>query len=297
MSNTFNLFLKTVGLITAGFILGKIFQKKFSGYQKKIVTIILNFLVPVFILTSLWSNNFIGHYGRVMLAALLVLGGATFLAGIFARIFQKHFAAVCLPIIFMNSAYLAIPINTGLFGPEGTTLAIMYSAVVTIIHFTFGIWWVNKEKNFRAFLELPPVYAIGLGLALSVFSQPPVWFKSLVSGLNQFILIVMLMFVGYKAADFSFRQNFIPVAVGVIFRLFGGFLLGYGVIKLLGLSGTAAGVVLITSSMPSAINTYLLNERFEQGPDFAAALILAGLLVSFVFWPVLFLKAVAISLF
>ena len=71
-------------------------------------------------------------------------------------------------------------------------------------------------------------------------------------------------------------------------RVIIGPIIGFSLIKILNLSGFAAGVLLIQSSMPSAILTYLVGSMYSEKKvvDSIASVIVASTLMSFISIPI-----------
>ena len=72
-----------------------------------------------------------------------------------------------------------------------------------------------------------------------------------------------------------------------VLRLLMGFSLALIAIEVFGLSGIAAGVILIQFSMPSAVFNYIFADRFNRDPDKVAAVILQSTLLSILTLPLL----------
>ena len=71
-------------------------------------------------------------------------------------------------------------------------------------------------------------------------------------------------------------------------RVIIGPIIGYTLIKMLNLSGFAAGVLLIQSCMPSAILTYLVGSMYSEKKvvDSIASVIVASTIMSFITVPI-----------
>jgi predicted permease len=110
---------------------------------------------------------------------------------------------------------------------------------------------------------------------------------AVVSGdiVSRVTLPVMLMFVGYRLKRMPLSR-FGFVLTGTALRMGGGFAAGIGAVYLLGLSGVPAGVCVMTSLMPAAVNSYILAERFEADAELAAAAVFLGTLLSIFLIPV-----------
>ena len=72
-------------------------------------------------------------------------------------------------------------------------------------------------------------------------------------------------------------------------RVIIGPIIGFALIKFLGLTGFAAGVLLIQSSMPSAVLTYLVGSMYSEkrAVDNVASVIVTSTLMSFITAPII----------
>jgi predicted permease len=153
-----NLISRVFVFILLGYIIDRIIGKKGEAVTRVFITFALYVLIPLFVFLSLWNNMIpVAVAGKITIAAILVTGIGAALTLLWARAAKKPFRCLCLPVIFMNSAYLAIPVNTQLWGAEGTTATILYNLAITVLNFTFGIWCVSREKPLSEILELPVI--------------------------------------------------------------------------------------------------------------------------------------------
>ena len=78
------------------------------------------------------------------------------------------------------------------------------------------------------------------------------------------------------------------ILLGLV-RVIGGPIIGFSLIKFLNLSGFAAGVLLIQSSMPSAVLTYLVGSLYSKKKvvDSVASVIVTSTIMSFVTIPII----------
>ena len=90
----------------------------------------------------------------------------------------------------------------------------------------------------------------------------PTFVLNTVMLLGYAMIVMILMSLGIALTQlkvFSLKQSIITSIGRVIF----GPIIGYLIIKMFNLSGFAAGVLLIQSSMPSAILTYLIASMYS----------------------------------
>lgn len=274
--------------IAAGAAAGRLAGGRGEALVKKSVWTALYVLIPAFLTLSLWRNTvpFV-RSARLAAAAAAVMLFCAALAWIWSAASGVPFRDRALPVIFMNSAYLALPINRFIGGVEAFNYALIYNVVATLAQFTFGVWWVSRSGSAAEIFELPAIYAITAGLALNVLSVPVPGF---IAGISDILTAVslpfMLFIVGYGIS--GIRAGVAGRAfIGVAFRMGGGLLAAVAAIKLFGISGAAAGVCLITSSMPAAVNTYLFADYFGLDSEFAAAAVLLGTLAALITVPLI----------
>ncbi|MBN1383696.1 MAG: hypothetical protein JW983_02280 [Elusimicrobia bacterium] len=287
MEILFNLVAKVIPFIIIGWILAKLKFDKAEIFLKYFIDFAMYFLFPVFMFFAMWSapiKENLGNSGNIILvAAIIIFFGAVF-ALAYSRIFNMEFRNVALPIIFMNSAYLAIPLNTVFFGSMGTFYSILYNIIIAFFHFSVGLWIVSS--SLKEVVRLPILYFAIFGILLNLTGNAmPTGLSRIPETLNIITLPIMLCFVGYqiKSVNFGIIKK-ILAAVSV--RMVGGFIIALSLCEIFGLTGAVRGVCLISSSMPSAVNTYILTKKYDADSSFASSMIAVGTALSVFFIPV-----------
>jgi len=271
-----------------GYLAGKIKKALIRSLVALVIDGSLYLLIPFFFFLSMWESSAdLLITKKVAIIATLVVIASGFMAYIFSILSRVEFRRICLPIMFMNTIYLAVPISTLFFGTEGMTYSLIYSLTVAILTFTLGIYLVSRKEHFREMFRMPMIYAALVGIALNQAEvHIPELFLHISRGLKAVALPAMVGVVGYQL-------NFIKwgylklVNIGVLLRLGGGFLVGLLLVRLLYLSGPVASVALISSAMPSATLTYIFAKKYEADADFAAGMIMVGTLLSIVTIPLI----------
>ncbi|MDO8735431.1 MAG: AEC family transporter [Elusimicrobiota bacterium] len=292
MDLLFNLLAKIIPYIFIGWIFTKLKFKNAELPINYFVNFALYFLIPIFIFFAMWSaplSENIVNAKSVIFTVLIVCFFGVLFALVHSKIFKSNFRDVALPIIFMNSAYLAIPLNTVFFGKDGTFYAIIYNIVLTVLHFTFGLRIVSG--SIKEIFRLPVLYFAFFGIFLNLtgikLSDGLSHFSKILSSVT---LPVMLCLVGYQIHSVSVSA-LKKVFAGVFFRMFGGLIVAYIFCAAFNITGTVKGVCLLTSSMPSAVNTYILNKKYDADYSFASSMIAVGLAMTLIVIPlVLWLK-------
>ncbi|MEE9315818.1 MAG: AEC family transporter [bacterium] len=279
---------KVFVFVFIGYLVGKIREK----FVKPLIAVViygsLYVLVPFFFFLSMWESSadlLIARNVTLIAAAVVITCG--FMAYLFSTLSGVEFRQICLPIMFMNTIYLAIPINTLFFGSEGMTYSIIYSLTVGILNFTLGIYLVSRKEHFLEIIKMPLIYAALVGVVLNQAKVGiPVVFLNISQRLKDVVLPAMVGLVGYQL-NFIKWPHLKLVNIGVILRMGGGFLVALILVKLLNFSGPGASVVLISSAMPSAVLTYIFAKKYKVDADFAAGMILVSTLLSIVTIPLI----------
>lgn len=267
--------------VAIGFVASRIIGQRGEKAARWFINFALYALIPFYVFASMWTSPVsLFSAGNVVLTAAGVMAAGGLFTWVWTKRTGTPFRQRCMPVMFMNSAYLAIPVNTLLWGAAGTAYAIIYNMAVTIAHFTVGIYLVAHKEPLAEMFRVPIIYAVVAGMALNAFSvHPPASVSVLLSASSRAALAVMLIFVGYRLclADSASMKD---AAIGVALRMAGGAIVAAILVKLIGLSGPAAGVCVMTSAMPAAVNSYILAEQYDSDPSFAASAVFLGTVLS-----------------
>jgi predicted permease len=292
MGTLIEVLLKLVSKVFVFIFIGYLIGKVRARFVKPLIAVViygsLYVLVPFFFFLSMWesSADFLITKKVTLIAAAVVIT-CGFMAYLFSTLSGVEFRQICLPIMFMNTIYLAIPINTLFFGSEGMTYSIIYSLTVGILNFTLGIYLVSRKEHFLEIIKMPLIYAALVGVVLNQAKVGiPVVFLNISQRLKDVVLPAMVGLVGYQL-NFIKWPHLKLVNVGVILRMGGGFLVALILVRLLNFSGPGASVVLISSAMPSAVLTYIFAKKYKVDADFAAGMILVGTLLSILTIPLI----------
>ena len=289
MNLLISLILPVVGWVGAGALLRQVRVASVERALQRVVDVLLFAVIPVFIGLDTWRAPAGPGLGRVIVVAVLVVVWGGIAAAVLARRWGADLRVICLPVMFMNSANLAIPVNTLLFGPAGTVYAVGYSVAISLLLFTVGISRVAPD-GWRDVVRQPIFYAAIFGIAANRIGwSVPAAIQGFAQGLAAVALPAMLIVAGYSLEPSALRggSRSSRLVAALAARMAGGAVVGWLAGHALGLSGPAAGGALVTSAMPPAVNTALLTRKYAAGPEFAAALVAAGTAVSLLILPLL----------
>lgn len=280
-------------LVTLGFLLSRKFSLDTGTLNK------LNFwlLIPAFTFANLYVTD-IGLNALKALAIAVMILGINMLAGFLISRLRKHENgmgnAFQNAVMFYNSGNIGIPLITLVFS-TGTNLIdgqtpylgvalttqIMVLVVQNISVNTLGFFNAGRAKlHWKAaignVLRMPAIYTVSLAFLLKLipfdFTTLPVW--PAITYLKGALVPVALTILGIQLAKTKFHFGNPDAWLAVVMRLIGGPLLALGFVLLFDLKGVIAQTLLISSAVPTAVNSALIAVETDNHPDFATQVVI-----------------------
>lgn len=269
------------------------------------------FVIPAIIYHSILTATIeLADVGVVIAFGLVMMtaqGAAAYLAGRLRGAEGSLRRAMMMTTMFYNSGNYGLPLQKMAFQGAGADAAVSLQAFVMIfqnlLSFTLGIGVVSgggRARRLRDTLahiaKLPPLYAIAAAVATILIRDAlgeraeavagaldPFW-QVLLYVKNAFIAVAVLT-LGAQLATIRPGRTRDPVGLTVALRLLGGPAIGLTAIYLLGgvgfeISPFVARVLLISTSVPTAVNAMLLCLEFDNHPEFAARAVFASTMIS-----------------
>jgi len=287
--------LQLLTCILFGYLVNK-FVPHNAKINKIIDDTILYCLNPLLIFYSLWRMNEeieVIAIIKFLSIPIIVVIFSTLVAFVYSNVQNKEFRDVCLPIIFMNSGYLAIPINTILFNVEGLAYANIYSIVVGVLQFTYGIYLVSHKGGVQLRIKglkitLWFLLFVFIGLVFNILNveadKKVVTFFAI---LSKCVIYVLLAYIGYEIGAIKGKFDVLEGGTVIALRMFSGMFIAVVLTHILCLSGALRGVAIISSSMPSAVTNYIIAEKFGCDKKLASEAIVGGTLAAFILIPLI----------
>lgn len=255
--------------------------------------IVLYVLSPALIADSLYRTdmkpeNMLGIFAGFTLTYLLLC----FLAwGLgkklgFSKYHQKSFISTTA---FPNTGNMGLPVNLFAFGEPGLERAVVYLIASSIVIFSTapaflkgGSFW----SGVRFTLKLPLSWAMFVGWVLRFFgSELPLKLNVSLHLVAQSAVPIALLLLGIQIANSRFQLS--PYEGGAsLMRLIGGAVVAFLVGKALGLTGLDLKVLILQSSMPAAINSFLMVNEFGGDAPRTARVVVISTLLAFVTLPI-----------
>lgn len=255
---------------------------------KPLIEIALYLASPCLIFSSLSSKV---HYPWELLpvalsAALIVMGSLAVSRAVFWALRLSDVDARTLPVILINAGNLGLPICLFAFGEAVLGIVVMFFVTTAIFNYTLGIYLAarNSGPSNRPWLEtfkLPLVYATGLGIAASILEvRIPLVVSRAVDILGQAAIPLFLISLGMSLAEIRPRQHLRAALLSGSMRIGIGLAFGLASVVIFNLEGAVRGVVIVESSMPPAVASFMISKKFGCNPEIVAATVFTGTLVS-----------------
>mgnify|MGYP000312220905 CR=1 FL=1 len=192
------------------------------------------------------------------------------------------------PFILPNTGNMGLPICLFAYGDKGLGVAAAISSLIILMHFTVGVFLADRKFNLDVILKNPPFYSIVFSAFILYFEiQLPQVVVNTTEWLTFATIFLILMSLGIALTRLKvFSLN--KAIFSSLSRVILGPIIGFGLIKFFNLSGFAAGVLLIQTSMPSAVLNYLIASIYSPKKivDSIASTIVVSTLMSFVTVPI-----------
>ena len=248
-------------IVGIGYYLGK----KNPNFDTSFITTYAgNFGTPALVIFALTAGGVTFEvFKEFFFYALILLSAFGIIGLIFLFLMKKDYIRELPTFILPNTGNMGIPICLFAYGELGMGIAAAISSLVVLLHFTLNIFLAKRAFDFQTIFKSPAFYAIIITVLFLYFEQPvPQFVMNTVMLLAYGMIVMILMSLGVALTQmkvFSFKDAVITSTGRVIL----GPIIGFILIKIFGLTGVSAGVVLIQSSMPSAILCYLVASMYS----------------------------------
>ena len=274
-------------IIGVGYFIGK---KKPNLDTTFITDYSSNFGAPALFIFAITSSGVTySIFAEYFLYSLIAIICFSIIGIIFLILMKKDYVRELPPFILPNTGNMGIPICLFAYGTLGMGVAAAISSVVVLLHFTLNIFLASKKFDISLILKSPTSYAVLVAVIFLYFElDMPKVVLNTVMLLGYTMIVLVLMSLGISLTQlkvFSFKNALIS-SVG---RVIIGPLIGFALIKIFNLSGFAAGALLIQSSMPSAILTYLIADMYspKETVDNISSMIVVSTLMSLITVPII----------
>lgn len=264
----------------------------------------LNFyvVVPGMVYTALVESRVtLGDAGVVIgfsLGFMALMAGLLVLAAKLRGLPRSQWSPLVMTGVFYNAGNYGLPLQQLAFrgvgrGADAMGIQVFIMLVQNVTSFTIGIalaagGGLSRERfkqNLMHMLKFPPLYALSAAVATilihrAIEGQSPGAMPMIAHALTPFLdtlhyvqsgfVVVALVTLGAKLATVTRGGMKYPVTMSVIIRLLLAPVIGLLMIKVVGLEGFVAQVLLISTATPVSVNCMLICLEFDNHPDFVA---------------------------
>ena len=277
-------------LIGAGYFVQRIFTFDLNALTK----VIFYLLIPALIFSRLYNTTLsFRSFGTIFLFAvtvILVMGFISIPVSLLRRYTSSMRAAFALALMFCNSGNYGLPVIELVFNnnPVATSIQILVLTAQNVLTFSLGVFLISRGKysfkdSIGKMLKFPSIYAIALAVLLRIFHIPiwdPLWIP--IEWLAKALVPIALVSLGASLAMIPITSGMFNVLLAAFGRLILGPLIALALIFIFQYRGIMAHALLISSSMPTAVNTALLAMEFDNEPRFASQAVLFTTILSIV---------------
>ncbi|WP_046215784.1 AEC family transporter [Paenibacillus wulumuqiensis] len=289
-------------------VVGGLLLRRFRGMDTRPLALLsLYILTPSIVFNTLlhaeisWQD--VSSTISFSLLTLVLLWLIAVLVSRMLRLNPQEKAGLTLISTFTNSVNYGLPLVLLAFGQLGLDKASVYVIGQMVIVNTVGVFFAARShfsvrQAFTSIFRLPAVYAtvIAVLLRLSGLALPATLdqgFAMLAAAYSPVALAVLgAQMINVSSRDeetAAHRPSRRAFWAGIMIRLAAAPLLSWLLLTLLGIEGILFHVLLILTSMPTAVNAVILAEQFGAAPQLVSRCILWTTLASVVMLPVLIL--------
>ena len=274
--------------VASGFLFTRIYHLS----QDTLVKVIVDLFMPMLIFHALYISDIGGSM------VLELAGAATFmvlvlltLAYMYSRIAGIEAKQFIPSVIFMNSGLLGIPLMKLWGGIAAMNVIVIYDQIQTIYIFTLGIFIIVggfSTNGLKEMVKSPILWAVFLGFSFR-FLEIPLADPLLVTlefGGNAAPPLAALA-VGVALGETKLHLNR-HLFAALVLRIAGGFLCGLAGSYIFGFTGITRTVIIVASSLPTAVLASVLPLRYGVKADFAATMVVVSTLLGTLTIPLIF---------
>lgn len=283
--------LDLLGIVVPVFvcaIIGFVWAKLGKAFDSETITgLTVQIGTPCLVFDTLTRLDLSLHdFGTMALATAVAVGCFGLLAVAWLKVSGMDRRTFLPALMFPNSGNIGLPTCLFAFGEQGLALAVSFFAMMIMLQFTVGIGIASGRVSLRTIVTAPVLYAVAAAIPVMAFDLPiPEVAAKTLHLLSGFTIPVMLIALGVSLAKLEIQSLGEGLAVAIA-RLLIGFGVGTAVAWAFHLPPMAAGVLILQSSMPIAVFSYLFALRYGRRPEAVAGAVLQSAILAFITLPI-----------
>ncbi|MDC3417147.1 AEC family transporter [Aquibacillus salsiterrae] len=291
----FELFIILKDIILPVFILmgiGFILHKKFTLNLSTLAKVNIYLFVPGFIFVKLYQTQIswqlFGNIALFFIAFIAILFVIATIIAKFSKIEGGKKTAFTNSVMFYNSGNYGVPVNDLVFksDPFAMSVQVLILTMQNIFLFSYGIFSLQsirkgKLKALLGYFKMPVMYAMIAGIVFNALNVTvPSFLFVPATYIADGLVAMALITLGAQVAELKFKSGLLTVYLSLTLRLIVGPIVAIGIIYLFRIEGTFAQALLISSAMPTSVNSAVIAQEYNNHPHFAAQVVMFSTLVS-----------------
>nr|WP_255639868.1 AEC family transporter [Pseudalkalibacillus hwajinpoensis] len=252
------------------------------------------FIVPGFIFLKLYETAFsLSLFLSVLTFFSILIVVLYVVSNVISRLFgysRSVRASFTNSILFYNSGNYGVPVNDLVFkqDPFAMSIQVIILTFQNILTFSWGIFALktvegSKVSALLGYFKMPVLYAMLLGIGFNLLDVTVPEFVLIPADyIADSMIAIALLTLGAQVAQLRLAKNLSVVYVSLIIRLLLGPLIALGIIFVLGIEGVTAQALFISSAMPTAVNSAIIAQEYENEPELSAQIVLASTVFSMI---------------
>jgi len=300
LTNLLELYVKLVGLVLVGFILGRKLPTTVPHYLGQILfwvgvpISIVAFLREADLSGQIWIAPAIAYLAILLGAFLAWLGikGQAYFTNTIPQ--QSTQGSLILAAMVGNTGYLGFPIILAVVGREYFAWALFYDllgslfgayALGVMLASYFGSSVTSFWQIARTILINPALWSFGFGLLFRQVTIPTV-VEFCLEKLAWSTVALSLMLIGMRLSRLNSWHSLPQAGMSLVIKMLLVPLILGSTLPIFGVTGSAAQVVVLQMAMPPAFATLVIAETFNLDRDLAVTALAAGAIVLLITLPV-----------
>ncbi|MDH5425103.1 MAG: AEC family transporter [Gammaproteobacteria bacterium] len=254
----------------------------------------MDLFLPALIFSALASKSFdLTLYVDLALAGTAVVLGSGLLAWPFVRLLKVDYKTFIPPMMFNNSGNMGLPLALLAFGEKAVPVAVVLFIIEMVLHFTVGIYMLDRRINVFTLLKMPMIMSTILGLLVGGFGMP-IWepLSIMIKMIGDVAIPLLLFSLGVRLTGISYKDWHLGVA-GAVISPATGLAMVWLISLVLELPPLQQSMLIIFGALPPAVLNFLVSEQYKQEPEKVASIVMLANLGSIVIMP--FALAVALG--
>jgi len=266
--------------------------------DKRVLT---DLVIEIFLPASI-INSFQMNFNGDMMSTFAILIGVSVLSMIisyvlgalmFSKRDHRQKAVLRYGTLISNGGFIGMPIAESFYGTLGLMYASIYLVPIRIAIWTVGLTFFTKEKDILAGIKKvavhPCLIAVYIGLGMMVaglrFIEPVATTVVMLGKCTTPIIMILIGVIIGEAKDLKSMFSGVVLSYSMIRVLLIPAII-YGIVSLLHVDPTVAGIAVVIAAMPAGTSTFILAAKYKGDYVLAMQMVVVSTMISMITIPI-----------